>query len=63
MEDYFANFIKTGDPNGENLPQWPALDASNEAPEIMIINTESKAEKASHDDRYRFWEGIYGSED
>tara|TARA_R110002020_G_scaffold454448_1_gene669993 strand:+ start:131757 stop:133358 length:1602 start_codon:yes stop_codon:yes gene_type:complete len=63
MEDYFANFIKTGDPNGENLPQWPALDASDESPEVMIINTESKAEKATHDDRYRFWESVYDSED
>ena len=24
MEGYFANFIKTGNPNGANLPNWPA---------------------------------------
>jgi para-nitrobenzyl esterase len=24
MEDYFANFIKTGTPNGAGLPHWPA---------------------------------------
>lgn len=24
MEGYFANFIKTGDPNGAHLPNWPA---------------------------------------
>lgn len=23
MSDYWANFIKSGDPNGENLPLWP----------------------------------------
>lgn len=25
MEGYFANFIKTGDPNGTGLPAWPAV--------------------------------------
>jgi para-nitrobenzyl esterase len=26
MQEYFANFIKKGDPNGDPLPKWPAAD-------------------------------------
>jgi len=59
MQDYFANFIKTADPNAENLPQWPAADASSMSPIFMNINTQSQAEEAQHDDRYRFWDMYY----
>jgi para-nitrobenzyl esterase len=26
MQQYFANFIKFGDPNGKNLPSWPSFN-------------------------------------
>jgi para-nitrobenzyl esterase len=29
MEGYFAQFIKTGNPNGSGLPAWPAVRASD----------------------------------
>ncbi|HTE27681.1 carboxylesterase/lipase family protein [Flavitalea sp.] len=52
MLDYFANFIKTGNPNGKGLPRWPTVGA-NEA-EVMIIDVNTRAEKEKHRDRYLF---------
>lgn len=60
MQSYFANFIKTGNPNGEKLPEWPsATEANDPAPPVMIIDTESKAVKASEDARYEFLDEAY----
>ena len=29
MSAYWANFIKSGDPNGNRLPKWPKYNATN----------------------------------
>ncbi len=53
MMNYFANFIKTGNPNGDKLPEWPAAQPNDNTPPVMILNTESKAVKYD-DARYLF---------
>lgn len=61
MEEYFANFIKTGNPNGKDLPNWPAALKDATDPDVMTINVESKAVKATDDARYIFLDKAYGN--
>jgi len=57
MLNYFANFIKTGNPNGGSLPEWPAAQANDVNPPVMILDTESKAVKYD-DSRYLFLDKV-----
>lgn len=59
MQNYFANFIITGNPNGNGLPQWPAARAADIEPDVMIIDVESKPIKAKDDARYLFLDKGY----
>jgi para-nitrobenzyl esterase len=58
MLNYFANFIKTGNPNGDKLPVWP-MAKNEEKPEIMIIDLTSKSIRAENDARYLFLDKEY----
>jgi len=59
MENYFANFIKTGNPNGKNLPHWPSVRPENPHPEIMLIQPGSHAIQAKNDNRFLLLSKIY----
>ncbi|HYE74607.1 MAG TPA: carboxylesterase/lipase family protein, partial [Blastocatellia bacterium] len=37
MQEYFANFIKTGNPNGKGLPEWPTFSSNQRM--IIDVNT------------------------
>ena len=60
---YYANFCKTGNPNGKGLPQWTAITKENlDAAPVMKIDVESK-EIASpeKENAYRTLEKFYRS--
>jgi para-nitrobenzyl esterase len=52
MEAFFANFIKTGNPNGLGVPEWPAVDKSEAVP-VMYINVDTKVEQDKSAARYQ----------
>ncbi|MEQ8413467.1 MAG: hypothetical protein RIB71_03340 [Imperialibacter sp.] len=35
MENFFANFIKTGNPNGDGVPNWPAAEPKDTTPPVI----------------------------
>jgi len=61
MQNYFANFIKTGNPNGDGFPQWPAAEANDPAPPVMVIDVQSTVVKSLHENRYLFLDKNYGN--
>ncbi len=48
---YFANFIKTGNPNGPGLPKWPVYSGDTHY-QLMRLDVNSHAEPEPHLDRY-----------
>ena len=53
MQKFWSNFAKTGNPNGQGVPEWPQYQSAGEWP-VMFLNVESKASPDQHRDRYLF---------
>jgi para-nitrobenzyl esterase len=58
---YFANFIKTGNPNSEGLPHWEAAAPKDTTPPVMVIDTKSTLIKTTNEARYEFLDTAYGN--
>jgi para-nitrobenzyl esterase len=51
MELYFANFVKTGNPNGTGLAKWPAANNGDSA-QFLRIDVDTHPEAERHAGRY-----------
>ncbi|XP_023565019.1 cocaine esterase-like isoform X2 [Octodon degus] len=52
MMQYWANFARNGNPNGEDLPQWPVFDHDKQYLQLDIQPTVGRALKGH---RLKFW--------
>ncbi|MES1261116.1 MAG: carboxylesterase family protein [Acidobacteriota bacterium] len=59
MENYFANFIRTGNPNGAGLPKWPAAN-SGDTVQFLRIDVETHAAPEQHRGRYLLLDKLAG---
>ncbi|KQQ40515.1 carboxylesterase [Duganella sp. Leaf126] len=57
MQRYFANFIKTGNPNGAALPEWPQARAGAGA-QVMLLDVDPHAIAAPDDARFEFQDAM-----
>lgn len=55
MQQYWANFALSGDPNGDGLAYWPVYD--NDARRVLVLKPEGSAVETDFDTRHHcaFW--------
>jgi para-nitrobenzyl esterase len=59
MQRAWLAFAKSGDPGHEDLPEWPAYDATRRA--TLALGTRSELREAPFDAALRFWGDVEGS--
>jgi para-nitrobenzyl esterase len=58
MQGFFANFVKSGNPNGPGLPEWPEVSSTGNA-QVMRIDVQSRADADTKRPRYLFLDALY----
>jgi para-nitrobenzyl esterase len=57
LQLFFANFIKTGDPNGLGVPVWPAV-SKNKTVEVMHIDVNTRVEEDKNPAQHEFMNSL-----
>ncbi|WP_420150642.1 carboxylesterase/lipase family protein [Spirosoma sp.] len=60
MSAYWVNFAKTGNPNGKNLPNWPAYKPTAE--NVIVIDKTIRSQALPTKPQLAFWEHYYAAE-
>jgi para-nitrobenzyl esterase len=58
MSTYWANFIMTGNPNGNGLPQWPEYKSLTSS-KVMVFGDAPQAEPANPSAKLQFYTAAY----
>ena len=58
FQGYFANFVKSGDPNGAGLPAWPAANKGSEI-QVLHLDVETAAKPDVLRARYLWLDQVY----
>lgn len=56
MSNYWINFVKTGNPNGSGLPQWPVFDPEN--PLVIELGYNVKTRAMPNWEQMKFMESL-----
>ena len=57
MSSYWANFARTGDPNGPRLPKWPA--DTGDAPRLLNLDANPTATEVPDLKPLQTFDGVY----
>ena len=59
IQQYWTNFARAGDPNGDSLPKWPAYNTAD-GWQVMHLGATSEARPDTQRDRYLFLDKVWG---
>jgi len=58
ISQYWANFARTGDPNGEGLPVWPRYETATD--QSLEFGSEIAAASGVRKDKLDIFDGYFG---